>query len=164
MIHNLVTGGQTGLLFEFLNYSDRSLSRKLSKSANLWLKSQYYSEDILCIYSMTPILFFFHLFFTSLSALFVSNPLLSGRLYYTAESIFEGIKAIKGFIYPYLERNPRKVPGMMQSETLSTGSPQNVPAAISWQGFPLYPFIKKSSSCQRAARYWCGSWGGSRVP
>lgn len=47
------------------------------------------------------------MFLTLLLSLFVSNPLISWWLYYTAESIFEGIKAIKSFICPYLEQTPK---------------------------------------------------------
>lgn len=49
----------------------------------------------------------YEMFLTLLLPLFASNPLISWWLYYTAESIFEGIKAIKSFIYPYLEQTPK---------------------------------------------------------
>lgn len=52
----------------------------------------------------------YDIFLTSLLSLFVSNPLISWWQYYTAGYIFEGIKAIKSFIYPYLEQDPPHPP------------------------------------------------------
>lgn len=71
---------------------------------------QYCCQAILCINIIARKIIIkkssYDIFLTLLLFLFGFNPLVSQSLYYTAESIFEEIKAIKGFIYPYLEQTP----------------------------------------------------------
>lgn len=79
----------------------------------------------------------YDIFLTLLLFLFGFNPLVSQSLYYTAESIFEEIKAIKGFIYLYLEQTPWKLYSIIQIRTLSTDSLWKVAGPVSWQDFLL---------------------------
>lgn len=84
---------------------------------------------------------------------FVSNPLLLPWIYYTAESICDGIEAIKGFIYPYLKPIPKKLPSIIQSETYSAG-----------RIFFLYPFIKKSYSVSLFIVSYCHRFKAGKRP
>lgn len=98
------------------------------------------------------------IFLTLLLACFVSNPLILRWIYYTAESICDGMEAIKGFIYPYLERISKKLPCIIQSGTHSTGG-----APPGWILF-LYPIIKKSYSVSLFIAGYCQRFkGGKRL-
>lgn len=96
------------------------------------------------------------IFLTLLLACFVSNPLVLRWIYYTAESICDGMEAIKGFIYPYLERISKKLPCIIQSGTHSTGG-----APPGWILF-LYPFIKKSYSVSLFIAGYCHRFKGGK--
>lgn len=97
-----------------------------------------------------------HMVFLTLLACFVSNPLILRWIYYTAESICDGMEAIKGFIYPYLERISKKLPCIIQSGTQSTGG-----APPGWILF-LDPFIKKSYSVSLFIAGYCHRFKGGK--
>lgn len=77
----------------------------------------------------------YDVFLTLLPSLFVSNPPVSRWQYYTAESIFEGIEAIKAFIYTHLEHTPQKTPPHNTDGDTFNRQPAKGP--VSWQDFLL---------------------------
>lgn len=96
------------------------------------------------------------IFLTLLLACFVSSPLILRWIYYTAESICDGMEAIKGFIYPYLERISKKLPCIMETHSMGGAPP-------GWILF-LYPFIKKSHSVLLFIAGYCRRFkGGKRL-
>lgn len=172
MIHNLVTGAQTGLGAASRPHFLRKLNREQLIS-DLWPQDyktifEYCSQAILCMYFITRRMknLSYDVFLTLLPSLFVSNPPVSRWQYYTAESIFEGIEAIKAFIYPHLEHTPQKTPphntdGDTFNRQPAKGSPVPSPGRI----FYLYSFIKKSYSLSLCIEHYCGRClGGNRLP
>ena len=69
-----------------------------------------------------------------LHSCFLSNPLILPWIYYTAESICDGIGAIKGFIYPYLKPILKKFPSAVLRRYQQAAPPCRI--------LSLYPFIK----------------------